>query len=42
MQENHDEDKSSKPRLLIIFVGRIGSKELIDISADYLTNNTGV
>ena len=42
MQVNHDEEKSSKPQLLIMFVGRIVRQELLDISADYLTNNKGV
>ena len=41
MQKNYDEDKSSKPWLLIIFVGRIVWKELLGISAEYMTNNTG-
>ena len=34
MQEKHDEDKASKPRLLILFVGHIARQELLDISAD--------
>ena len=34
MQEKNDEDKSSKPRLLIIFVGHIIWQELLDISAE--------
>ena len=34
MQEKHDEDKASKSRLLIIFVGRIVQQDLLDISAD--------
>ena len=34
MQENHDEEKSSKPRLLILSVRRIERQELLDISAD--------
>ena len=42
MQEKHDEEKSSKPRLLILSVGRISRKELLDILLDQLTNNTGV
>ena len=42
MQEKHDEDKASKPRLIILFVGHIGWQELLDISADYLENNTCV
>ena len=42
MQEKHDEDKASKPRLLILSVGSIERKELLDISADELTNNAGV
>ena len=31
MQEKHDEEKSSEPRLLIISLGVIVCKELIDI-----------
>ena len=31
IQEKHDEDKESKPRLLIISVGSIERKHLIDI-----------
>ena len=42
MQEKHDEDKASKPRLLIIFVGHIVRKDLLDISAVCLIKNTGV
>ena len=42
MQENHDEEKTSKPWLIIIFVGGIVRQELLDISADELTNSTGV
>ena len=43
MQEKHDEEKSSNPRLLIIYVGgSIARQKLLDISAEYLTNNTGV
>ena len=40
MQEKHDEEKSIKPRLLIIFVVNIVRQELLDISADWLENNT--
>ena len=41
-QENIDEDGASTPRLLILFVGSIGRKDPLDISADYLSKNTGV
>ena len=34
MQENHYEEKSSEPQLLIIFVGRIVLQELLDNSAE--------
>ena len=34
IQENYDEEKSGKPRSLIIFVGRIIRKELLDISEE--------
>ena len=34
MQENHYEDKASKPWLLIISVGRIARQNLLDISDD--------
>ena len=34
MQEKHDEEKAGKPWLLILFVGRIGRKELLDILVD--------
>ena len=34
MQENQDEEKESKPRLLILSVGRIARQELLNISAD--------
>ena len=42
MQGKQDEEKSSNSRLLILFVEHIGLQELLDISADYLTNNTGI
>ena len=42
MQEKHDEEKASKPRLIILFVGHIIQKELLYFSAKYLTNNTGI
>ena len=42
MQEKRDGEKSRKPWLIIISVGRIALQELIDISADDLANNTGV
>ena len=41
-QEKHDEYKAGKHWLLILSVGSIAWKELLDISADYMTNNTGV
>ena len=34
MQENHNEDKARKPRLLIIFVESIGQQDLLDISEE--------
>ena len=34
MQENHDEDKSIKPWLLIILALRIARQELFDIPED--------
>ena len=34
MQESHDEEKPSKPRLIIISVGRIARQEALDISAE--------
>ena len=34
MQEKHDEDKASKPWLLIRSVGRIARQHQLDISAD--------
>ena len=34
MQEKHDMEKASKPRLLIIFAGRIVWQELLDISSE--------
>ena len=42
IQEKHDGEKARKPRLLILSVGRIARQQLLDISADYLTNNIGV
>ena len=42
MQEKYDDKKAGKPRVLIIFVGGTVRKELLDISVDYLTNNSGV
>ena len=32
MQLKHDEDKASKPRLLVLFVGCIVRQELLDVS----------
>ena len=34
IQEKHDEEKASKPRLLILSVGRIARQELLDITMD--------
>ena len=34
MQEKYDEEKSWKPRLIILSVGRIARKQLLDISED--------
>ena len=34
MHENNDENKASKPWLLILFLGRILRQELPDISAE--------
>ena len=42
IQEKHDEDKASKPRLHIICLGHIVRKDLLYISAGCLMNNTGV
>ena len=42
MQEKYDEEKARNPRLLILSVGRIARQQILDISADYLTKNTGV
>ena len=42
MYGKHDGGKVRKPGLLIIYVGRIARQQLLDISADYLTNNRGV
>ena len=42
MQEKYDDDKASKPWLLILYVGHIAWQEILDIPADQLTNNTGV
>ena len=33
LQENHDEVKAWKPRLLILSVGRIAPQHMLDISA---------
>ena len=42
MQEHHDGEKVRNPWLLIISVGHIARQQLLDISAEYLTNNRGV
>ena len=42
MQEKNDEEKASKPQLLILSVGCILRQELLDNSEDELMNNTGV
>ena len=42
MQENQNGGKSRKPRLIIIYVGHIKPQQLLENSAEYLTNNTGV
>ena len=42
MHENHDQGKVSKPRLLMIYVGRIARQEQLDISEDYMKNHTFV
>ena len=34
IQENHDGEKSRKPRLLIPYVGRIAQQQLLDILAE--------
>ena len=39
MQEKQDEEKSMKPQLLILYVGRISLQQLLDISVEYLTKN---
>ena len=44
MQEKHDEDKASKPQLLILSVGRIGQQDPPDISEDcsWVENNSSL
>ena len=42
MQEKHNGEKIKESKLNILSMGRIARQQLLDISADYLTNNIGV